>query len=130
MEILKFLLALLVLIGLAYGLYSLYLWWIKKQAGQKITAQELESLRIGAQIIDVREQAEFDARHIMGARNIPMSVFSGRVGEIRKDKPVYLYDDNEGQVARAANMLKKAGHTQIFYLEKGFSTWTGKTKTR
>lgn len=130
MELLKFLIALGVLVGLAYGGYLLYLWWIKRQSAQKITAEDLEKIRATAQIVDVREQAEFDARHILGARNIPMSAFAGRVSEVRKDKPVYLYDESESQVARAANMLKKAGHTQVYYLEKGFDTWAGKVKTK
>ena len=42
-------------------------------------------------IIDVREEAEFKAGHLINARNIPMSEFRNRLDEIPKDIPVYLH---------------------------------------
>lgn len=60
-----------------------------------------------AQLIDVREAKDYDAGHILGARNIPYSQFRQRFKEIRSDKPVYLYDQNGGKSARSALFLKK-----------------------
>lgn len=83
-----------------------------------------------AQLIDVREQKDFDAGHILGARNIPFTQFSQRYKEIRSDKPVYLYDQNGSRSGRAALYLKKRGHSQLYMLQGGFRQWTGKVKTK
>lgn len=129
MDLLLFLLGVIVLFALAYGGYLLYLWYLSKSSATLIEAEELLPLRASAQIIDVREAPEFEARHILGARNIPMSAFGQRHGEIRRDKPVYLYDDSVNMAPRCARILKKNGHQQVYILKKGFSTWTGKVKT-
>ena len=83
-----------------------------------------------AQLIDLREPKEFEAGHILGARNIPMSQLKTRMQEIRPDLPVYLYCQNNGRSARAALMLKKKGYNQLHQLEGGFKTWTGKVKSK
>lgn len=83
-----------------------------------------------AQLIDLREPKEFEAGHILGARNIPMTQLKTRMKEIRPDLPVYLYCQNSGRSARASLMLKKNGYTQLHQLEGGFKTWTGKVKTK
>ncbi|WP_332646713.1 rhodanese-like domain-containing protein [Lysinibacillus sp. 54212] len=83
-----------------------------------------------AQLIDLREPKEFDAGHILGARNIPSTQFNQRYKEIRPDLPVYLYCQNTGRSARAAIFLKKKGYNQIYQLQGGFKTWTGKVKSK
>lgn len=83
-----------------------------------------------AQLIDVREQKEFDAGHILGARNIPSTQLRQRHKEIRPDLPVYLYCQNTARSARTALFLKKRGYSQIYQLQGGFRTWTGKIKTK
>lgn len=83
-----------------------------------------------AQLIDVRESKDFDAGHILGARNIPYSQFRQRFKEVRPDKPVYLYDQNGGKSARAALFLKKKDYVHLFHLQGGFRQWTGKVKSK
>lgn len=83
-----------------------------------------------AQLIDVREPKEFEAGHILGARNIPYSQFRQRYKEMRADLPVYLYDQNGGKSARAALFLKKKDYDQLFHLQGGFRQWTGKIKSK
>ncbi|MBF6625674.1 rhodanese-like domain-containing protein [Tuanshanicoccus lijuaniae] len=129
MDLLIFILATITLAILAYGAYLLYLWYIRKQSAILIEAEDLEAKRPGAQIIDLREAPEFDARHILGARNLAMSQFPQRYKEIRKDKPVYLYDENMNLAPRAARILKKNGYNNIFILKNGFSTWGGKVRS-
>lgn len=45
----------------------------------------------GAYIVDVREEEEFAGGHIKGAHNIPLSCLRDRMGEIPRDRPVYLH---------------------------------------
>ncbi|HEX6922605.1 MAG TPA: rhodanese-like domain-containing protein [Bacillales bacterium] len=83
-----------------------------------------------AQLIDVREPNEFENGHILGARNIPMSQMKMRLSEIRKDKPVYLYDANGMRSARSAALLKKKGYRDLNHLKGGFKKWNGKVKKK
>ena len=45
----------------------------------------------GAYILDVREEDEFEESHLNNAINIPLSQLRERIGEIPKDKPVYIH---------------------------------------
>lgn len=101
-----------------------------KKAVTNLTQDEFIQGYRKAQLIDLREPKEFDAGHILGARNIPTTQFNQRYKEIRPDLPVYLYCQNTGRSARAAIFLKKKGYNQIYQLQGGFKTWTGKVKTK
>lgn len=101
-----------------------------KKAVTNLTQEEFIQGYRKAQLIDVREAKEFDAGHILGARNIPSTQLRQRFKEIRPDLPVYLYCQNSGRSARAALFLKKKGYDQIFQLQGGFKIWTGKVKTK
>ena len=81
-----------------------------------------------AQVIDVREEDSFKAGHILGARNIPFSQFKMYIGGIRKDMPVYLYEQGKALALRCAIMLKKEGFDKIFVLKGGYNKWDGKKK--
>ena len=102
---------------------------LKKAVTNLTQDQFIEGYR-KAQLIDVREQKEFDAGHILGARNIPSTALRQRYKEIRPDLPVYLYCQNTGRSSRAALFLKKRGYNQIYQPEGGFRTWTGKIKAK
>ncbi|MEC1261137.1 rhodanese-like domain-containing protein [Bacillus swezeyi] len=92
-----------------------------------------EEFRAGyrkAQLIDVREPNEFEGGHILGARNIPLSQLKQRKIEVRPDKPVYLYCQNNVRSGRAAQTLRKHGCQEIYNLKGGFKKWGGKIKTK
>ena len=101
-----------------------------KKAVTNLTQEEFIKGYRKAQLIDLREPKEFEAGHILGARNIPTTQFRTRYKEIRPDLPVYLYCQNTGRSARAALQLKKKGYNQIYHLQGGFKNWTGKIKTK
>jgi rhodanese-related sulfurtransferase len=102
---------------------------LKKAVTNLTQEQFIEGYR-KAQLIDVREPKEFDAGHILGARNIPSSQLRQRFNEIRPDKPVYLYCQSGTRSARAAMFLKKKDYTQLNQLQGGFRGWTGKIKSK
>ncbi|GAK03354.1 rhodanese-like domain protein [Geomicrobium sp. JCM 19037] len=84
-----------------------------------------------SQLIDVREQREYDGGHILGARNIPLSQLKQRLSEFRKDQDIYLYDHSGARSRQAARLIKKkVGTDRLFYLKGGFRKWTGKVKKK
>nr|WP_144511067.1 rhodanese-like domain-containing protein [Bacillus sp. FJAT-22090] len=101
-----------------------------KKAVTNLTQEQFVTGYRKAQLIDVREPKEFDAGHILGARNIPSSQLRQRYKEIRPDKPVYLYCQSSARSARAAMFLKKKGYSELNQLQGGFKTWTGKIKSK
>ena len=101
-----------------------------KNAVTNLTQEEFIQGYRKAQLIDVREPKEFEAGHILGARNVPSTQLRQRYKEIRPDLPVYLYCQNSGRSARAALFLKKKGYNKVYQLQGGFKTWTGKVKTK
>ncbi|BAQ11236.1 rhodanese-related sulfurtransferase [Bacillus sp. OxB-1] len=121
-----------VLIALAAGLIIYFIVTavrLRKAVTDLSQEQFIEGYR-KAQLIDVREPKDFDAGHILGARNIPYTHFRQRYKEIRPDKRVFLYDQNGGKSARAALFLKKKGYDQLYHLQGGFRQWTGKIKSK
>lgn len=101
---------------------------IQQRYLKTLTEDEFRNGYRKAQLIDVREPNEFKNGHILGARNIPMSQMRMRLTEIRKDKPVYLYDQNGARSVRTASMLKKKGYQDLNQLKGGFKKWSGKVK--
>ncbi len=62
-----------------------------------------------AQIIDVREENEYNNGHIEGAKNIPMSRFRQSLDEIDKTKPVYVHCQTGQRSYNVALALKHYG---------------------
>ncbi|WP_458412518.1 rhodanese-like domain-containing protein [Schinkia sp. CFF1] len=102
----------------------------QKRYLKTLTEEEFKAGYRKAQLIDVREPNEFDAGHILGARNIPLSQIRMRKIEIRKDQPVYLYCQSGMRSSQAAGVLKRLGYKDISHLKGGFKTWTGKIKKK
>lgn len=99
-----------------------------KRLGGELTNEEFKAGMRKAQIIDVREAAEFKHEHIDGARNIPYTMFKYQYSELRPDLPVYLYSDSLTMTLRCASILRKHNFAKVFYLKDGFSQWDGRKK--
>jgi len=125
---------LLILIGAGLIVWAgnwAYLAWQKQQLkaiGGEIDAIDFEANMRKAQIIDLREKNDFDLGHILGARDLPYTQLKDRMTELRKDLPVYLYDTTGSLSVRAARRMKKAGFEKVYWLKKGYTDWSGKTK--
>ncbi|NSL50365.1 rhodanese-like domain-containing protein [Calidifontibacillus erzurumensis] len=102
----------------------------QKRYLKTLTQEEFIAGYRKAQLIDVREPNEYEAGHILGARNIPLTQLHARKAEIRKDMPVYLYCQSGYRSARAAAILKRMGCKDISHLKGGFKQWTGKIKKK
>lgn len=126
---LEFLYFLLILIA-AFLIYSLITWLYQKKIVKTLTEEEFIAGYRKAQLIDVREPNEYEAGHILGARNIPLSQLKARLQELRPDKPVYLYCQSGIRSGRAAQLLYRKGYKDLYHLKGGFKQWTGKIKTK
>lgn len=101
----------------------------RKRAGKDIEQDEFKEGMRQAQVIDVREPNEFNDGHILGARNIPYTQLEYRIAELRKDKPIYLYENGITLANRASLLLKNAGYKEIYRLKGGYNDWDGRIKT-
>ena len=106
------------------------MWLYQRRIVKNIGQDEFRQGYRKAQLIDVREPNEFDAGHVLGARNIPLSQLKMRISEIRPDKPVYMYCQNGMKSGRAAQFLHRKGYKDLTMLEGGFKKWTGKVKAK
>ncbi len=87
--------------------------------------QWLAENRSVAQIVDVREPAEFTGPlgHIRGAKLIPLGQLAGRAGEIPKDRPIVAVCRSGGRSAQATAILQKAGFDKVANLTGGMLRW-------
>ncbi|MEK4147356.1 rhodanese-like domain-containing protein [Robertmurraya sp. FSL W8-0741] len=120
----------LLILTVAFLVYSIINWLYQRKIVKTLTEEEFRAGYRKAQLIDVREPNEFEAGHILGARNIPLSQMKMRMKEIRPDKPVYLYCQSGMRSSRAAQTLHRKGYKDLSQLKGGFKRWTGKIKTK
>ena len=120
----------LIAIIIGFGINELYLRIMAKRSATTLTEEQFKEGMRKAQVIDVREKDTFDAGHILGARNMPYPTLKTTISSIRKDQPVYFYDQKKALSIRAANLLRKNGYKELYILKGGYEGWTGKTKKK
>jgi rhodanese-related sulfurtransferase len=88
-----------------------------------IDAAALEAaLRDGAQLVDVRERAEYAAGHVPGARLIPMGQLPARLGELDRTRPVHLICASGNRSGAMARVVAAAGLEPV-NVEGGTRGW-------
>jgi rhodanese-related sulfurtransferase len=82
--------------------------------------------RENALLVDVSPQQDFEKGHVPGAKNVAMSQFDPENKELAKvkDLPVALVCKTGQTSATAAQRLKKAGFSKVFWLEGGLGAWS------
>ncbi|MEW6420361.1 MAG: rhodanese-like domain-containing protein [Deinococcota bacterium] len=89
---------------------------------QDIFPNELEARqREGAHLVDVREQEEYEAGHIPGAVNLPLSELAGREDEICPNTVLICASGNRS--SQAAAYLASQGKTGLMNLSGGTAAW-------
>lgn len=76
--------------------------------------------------VDVREPSEYKNGHIVGFRNIPLSVFGSKLNELDPNKQIVLTCQSGVRSRQAAKLLLKKGFSKVSHLPAGFSSWNGK----
>lgn len=64
-------------------------------------------------IVDVREKGEYEAGHLKGSVNIPLSELRERTDEIPKDRPVYLHCRSSQRSYKALMALQGRGYENV-----------------
>jgi rhodanese-related sulfurtransferase len=76
-------------------------------------------------LIDLREELIFSRSHLLWARSVPLSRLELRFARLvpRKTTRIVLIDNNDGLTARAADVLTRAGYSDLAYLDGGTAAW-------
>jgi rhodanese-related sulfurtransferase len=89
------------------------------------TADAVRLANSGALLLDVRDAKDYEAGHIIEARNIPAAEVASRAESLKKfkEKPVIVYCDGGCTSAGAARALRASGFTKVVTLSGGLNSW-------
>jgi len=81
--------------------------------------------RKDAVVLDVREQAEFSAGHVTGAKHFPLASLEKRADDLKKfvKKPVLVVCASGARSRTACAALKKQGFEDVALLAGGMGAW-------
>ena len=99
-----------------------------KTMPRKVDARALKAMLADGQelaLIDVREELIFSQNHLLFARSVPLSRLELRFARLvpRRTTRIVLCDDGDGLAERAAEILVRAGYTDVAALEGGIAGW-------
>lgn len=90
-------------------------------AVRQVPVSEVRSLvERNACIIDVREEAEYQAGHLKNAKNIPLSQLRDRMNEIPKHQPVYVHCRSSQRSYNALMALQNSGWDNIWNISGSY----------
>jgi rhodanese-related sulfurtransferase len=77
------------------------------------------------QLVDVRTPEEFADGNIDGSVNINIKAddFLGKINNLDKSQPVFVYCQAGGRSKRCAEKMKSLGFSEIYELKTGYSGW-------
>lgn len=93
---------------------------------KEISVQELKEMKdtkADFQLIDVREEMEFDTCNIEGEL-IPMGTVMDNLDKISKDKKVIVHCKSGKRSATIVQVLEMQGYTNVYNLRGGIMAWS------
>lgn len=98
----------------------------EEEAYQTIEISEIESYQEdGYIVVDVREKSEYEAGHIPGAMNKPLSeISSGNLDSFDQSQPYVIVCQSGNRSKQASDILVEADYN-IVNVKQGMSSWTG-----
>ncbi|HLO38649.1 MAG TPA: FAD-dependent oxidoreductase, partial [Lacibacter sp.] len=84
---------------------------------------DIEHLKPGDLLIDVRREDEFEAGNIAGAINIPVDELRNRLSEIPIAKNIYIYCEAGLRGYLAQRILRQNGFNKVANLSGGYILW-------
>jgi len=81
--------------------------------------------RQDALIVDVRDQAEFEAGHLPQAKHIPLKDVAERSAELKKfiKRPLIVVCQTGNRSKSALEAFRKSGFENVFNLDGGYAAW-------
>ena len=74
-------------------------------------------------LLDVRQDWEYEEFHLPGARLIPLPDLSDRLGEIDANNPTLVYCAVGGRSSAAANLINGQGFKDVYNMLGGIMAW-------
>lgn len=74
-------------------------------------------------VLDVRSEKEWQAGHLDGSHNIPLTQLRERLAEVPQDRPVVVHCEGGYRSAIAVSLLAEAGRTNVLDLVGGIKAW-------
>jgi hydroxyacylglutathione hydrolase len=113
-------------IGGYFGAESIAEWHAAGGAIQTVpalSAAELRARQGSVTVVDVRNDHEWHAGHLPGARWIPLATLAERADELQSNGTVVVHCQGGTRSAIAASLLLAAGHHDVANLSGGFAEW-------
>jgi rhodanese-related sulfurtransferase len=110
----------------AWAAVTFYELRLRTQGATHVTAADaVRLINKGALVIDIRKPDEFEAGHIVNARNVPLDRMQKGEENVHKQKSkILLAVCADGSIAgRAVDYLRKAGFENAFSLKGGIAGW-------
>jgi glyoxylase-like metal-dependent hydrolase (beta-lactamase superfamily II)/rhodanese-related sulfurtransferase len=78
----------------------------------------------GPQVLDVRNEGEYESSHIPGSLHIPYAELRGRLDELSRDRPVVTICKAGKRSGLAASILQREGFEGVMHVSRGnAATW-------
>ena len=74
-------------------------------------------------VLDVREQYEYDEKHIPGVTLLPMSEIQNRLDEVPKDKEVIVTCRTGNRSGQVTQFLSQNGFDNVHNMQGGIVAW-------
>lgn len=114
------------LIVLAVVSGGMLLWQAVSRARGGASLGTLEATRLinqGAQVLDLRGDAEFRAGHLPGSRQVTADNLARVAEGIEAGKPILVVCTSGMRAGKAVATLKAGGRAEVFNLEGGIEGW-------
>jgi hydroxyacylglutathione hydrolase len=93
------------------------------QQVEQIPVDRLHSLRHELNILDVRDQDEWEEGHIRGATHIPYYSIEQHMKELDSSRPLAVLCASGQRSSLACSILQRHGFTGLFNVEGGMDAW-------
>lgn len=97
----------------------------KSRVKETDVAGARERVAAGAELIDVREDNEYEAGHAAGARHMARGIIERDIVQTfpDKDTEIVLYCGGGYRSALSSDMLQKMGYTNVTSMDGGWAAW-------
>ena len=98
---------------------------VKKNVREVSVADTRKKMEAGVPVFDVREDLEYAASHVKGARHLGKGIIERDIEATVPDKnaEMILYCGGGFRSALAADALRKMGYTNVWSMAGGWRAW-------